>query len=424
MFDEMEKIRSFRLPNGALLLSDEIPEVESVAIGIWSDSGSANETPEEHGLSHLLEHMLFKGTECRSAYALAEEIEDVGGSINAFTERETIHLYARVLAEHLPVAIELLADMVCHSTFAPEELERERQVVFEEIYKYQAVPEERIQDVFMASLWQDGALGHSVLGTLDSVRRSTSNALHACRQRCFRADRVLLTIAGKIEQSQVVDLVSAAFSALPLTHEARPPLSAGRQVPYTISTEDEEQVQFCWGGRSYPAADERNFALAIVDATLGGNTTSRLFQEIREKRGLAYDVSSFTMGFRDTGLFCADGATSKETFPQVIELVQREVKKMRREGISSKELARAREQIKTGMALSLESTLERMRRLAMHQLTWDTVYPLRALIDRFNKVSEEDIQQVIDEMLNTEQWSLAAIGPVEEREIEKMLGKR
>ncbi len=192
-------------------------------------------------------------------------------------------------------------------------------------------------------------------------------------------------------------------------------------MPYTLCEEDEEQVQFCWGGRSYPAADERNFALAIVDATLGGNTTSRLFQEIREKRGLAYDVSSFTMGFRDTGLLCADGATSGETFPQVLELVKREVNTMRREGISTKELARAREQIKAGMALSLESTLERMRRLAMHQLTWGTVYPLRYLIDRFNRVSDDEVRQVIEDTLNPSQWSLAAIGPVSEREIAKLL---
>ena len=335
LFAEMEKIRSCRLPNGALLLTDEMPEVESVAIGVWADAGSADEASGEHGLAHFLEHMLFKGTERRSAYALAEEIEDVGGSLNAFTERETTHLYSRVLAEHLPVAIDLLADMICRSTFAQVELERERQVVFEEIHKYQAVPEERIHDVLMASLWQEGALGHSVLGTLDSVRRVTRDALHACRQRFFSADRVVITVAGKFEQARVVDLVSAAFAALPVMPAATPSLPEGRQVPYTVSEEDEEQVQFCWGGRSYPAADERNFALAIVDATLGGNTTSRLFQEIREKRGLAYDVSSFTQGFRDTGLLCADGATSGDTFPQVIELVQREVNKMRREGIST-----------------------------------------------------------------------------------------
>lgn len=424
MLYEHERIHSHRLPNGALLLTDEVPDVESVSVGIWSEAGSADEQPAEFGLAHFLEHMFFKGTQTRTAYELAEAIENVGGHINAYTERETTHLYARVLAEHIPVAIALMADMVCHSTFAQAELDRERQVVIEEIHKYEAVPDERISDVLMDSIWHGGALGHPVLGSVDSVRGFTTNALFACWRRFFTAKRVIITVAGKFDYPQVVDSVSAAFADLPTEEIPVPRLPDGERVPCTIQEEDEEQVHFCWGGRSYPAADDRNFALAVVDATLGGSTTSRLFQEIREKRGLAYDVSSFTMGFRDTGLVCADGATSAETFPEVLDLMQREIATLRSTGISDKELARAKEQMKAGMALSLETTLDRMRRLAMHQLTWGTVYPVRYLIDRLNQVTQDDAARVIDEILNLDQWSLAAIGPVSTAEVETLIGCR
>lgn len=424
MYNDNEKIRIQRLPNGALLLTDEVPGIESVAFGVWADAGSVDELPAEYGLAHFLEHMFFKGTEKRNAYELAESIENVGGQINAYTERETTHLYARVLAEHLPVAVDLMADMVCHSAFAQAEFDRERQVVFEEIHKYESLPDERIHDLMMESLWRGGALGHSILGTIDSVRGFTRAGLVSCWQRFFSAERVLITVAGKFDYDALLAMVTEAFASLPTQPAPIAKFTAGERAPYLLSEEDEEQVHFSWGGRSYAAADDRNFALAVVDATLGGSTTSRLFQEIREKRGLAYDVSSFTLGFRETGLVCADGATSLETFPEVLELVQREIKTMLRAGISEKELARAKEQMKAGMALALESSLDRMRRLAMHQLTWGTVYSVRYLIDRLNQVTLDDAMRVIHEVLDLDQWSLAVIGPVGEAEVKTLLGGR
>jgi len=414
LLPQHESISSTQLPNGVLVISETMPGVASASIGVWADAGSEDEGAEEFGAAHFLEHMLFKGTETRDAFALAEGIEDVGGQLNAYTDRETTHLFCRILAEHLPIGIDLLADMVCHSVFSDEELQRERQVIMEEIFKYQALPEERIQDLMMAGLWQDGMLGHPILGTEESVAGLTRDDLVACWRRHFATNRVLITAAGQLEHAQLVDLASAAFADLPASSVLLPPLPEGHRVPYLIENEEQDQVTFSWGGRSYAARDDRNFALAMVDAILGGSTTSRLFQEVREKRGLAYDVATFAIGFRDTGLFSTTGACSPQTFPEVLSLVRREIDALRTQGVSNKEFIRAKEQLKAGLALSMESSGERMRILATHQLTWGQIYPLAYLIDRINQVTQDDVAQVIADVLDTSTWSFTAIGPVEQ----------
>ena len=414
-------IQATRLPNGSLVLTEHMPGIESVAFGVWADAGSADEDPQTFGVAHFLEHMLFKGTASRSAYDLAEAIENVGGQLNAYTEQELTHLYARVLPEDLPVAVDLLADMLCRSTFPADELERERQVVMEEIRKYDAQPEERINDLFMEGLWRGGGLGHPILGNLDSVTAITRDDLTACWRRHFSAERVLITAVGAIDHAQFVACIGAAFAELPPATPL-PQIPAGIRVPLLIEEEDDEQVNFCWGGLSYPARDRRNFPLAILDATLGACTTSRLFQEIREKRGLAYDIGSEVVAFRRTGLICASGAAGRETFYDMLELVRRELDRLYTGGITPKELARAKEQMKVGLALSLEGTVERMRRLATHQLTWDAIHPLRYLMDQLNAVTLDDVHGIIADVLDIRQWTFAAIGPVEEQRIKTITG--
>jgi len=413
---EEELIRQTTLPNGVRVFTEEMPWVESVAVGFWADAGSVDEGDGEYGLAHFLEHMIFKGTETRSALALAEEMEDVGGQINAYTERELTHVYARALAEHLPVTVELLGDMVCHSAFPADELERERQVIIEEIRKYEALPEERIHDLIMETLWQGGGLGHAILGTVESVRGLTRNDLTAVWRRHFSTDHVVLTGVGKVKHEQFVELAATAFADLPAPPALRLLQPAGTRLPRVIIEEDEEQINFCWGGHSYPAGDDRNFPLAILDAVFGASATSRLFQEIREKRGLAYDIATEAIGFRDTGVFYATGAASPENFPEVMRLMRGEVDSLRRDGITDRELARAKEQMKSGLAMAMENSLERMRRLATHYFTWHEIYPLRYLIQRLDRVSRDEVMQVITEVFDPGQWSFAAIGPLEESE--------
>ena len=410
-----------RLENGVLFISENMPGVESVALGVWADAGSADELTSEYGLAHFLEHMLFKGTEQRTPFQLAEAIEDVGGQLNAYTERETTHLFVRVLSEHTALAVELMADMVCHSTLPQDEIDRERQVIIEEIRKYESLPEERIHDLFMSALWQGGSLGHTILGSESNIADVTREALFACRANNFNADRLLITAAGKLSHDELVDRFDRAFALLPGQHNIQRSYIDGKTIPLLIDVADEEQVNFCWGVRTFPADDERNYPLAMLDSTLGGSTTSRLFQEIREKRGLVYDISSFAAGFRHTGLFCASGAACKESFPQVITLMRSEIEKIRTRGISSKELARAKEQIKAGLALSMESTMERMRTLATHYLTWGTIYPLPYLIERMNKVTDDEVNAVIEEVLDIGKWSFSAIGPLDESAVASLL---
>lgn len=422
VFSDTELIHSFRLPNGVLVLTEEVPGIESAAVGIWCDAGSADEEPGREGLAHFLEHMLFKGTERHSAYELAEAIEDVGGQVNAYTEREITHIYARVLTEHLPLAADLLAEMLLTSTFDQTELDRERQVIIEEIRKYESVPEERIQDLIMEGLWHGGGLGHSILGSEESVRILTRDDLCACWRRHFAADRMILTVVGKFSRETLPDLLAAAFTGVPPPQGPTPAVPPGIQLPFLILEEDEEQVNFSWGGRSFAAYDDRNFPLALFDAAFGASTTSRLFQEIREKRGLAYDISSEVVSLRETGYVGAGGATSIETFPEVMELARREIDTLRAHGLTPRELMRSKAQIKSGLALALESTLDRMRRLATHQFTWGKVYSLRYLIDRLEQVTLDDIQQIIAEVLTPESWTFAAIGPVTEDEVKGMIG--
>ena len=418
-------ITTTRLTNGALVLSETLPGVESVTVGVWTDAGSAEETTHaEFGLAHFLEHMFFKGTATRSAFQMADMIETVGGELNAYTERDSTHIYARTLSEHLPLALELIADMVCHSSFPPEELERERQVITEEILKYEAMPEESIQDTFMASLWQGGALGHAILGDTASVRGITREMLIDCQRQHFTAARVIITAAGKVDHAALVALAEQHFADLPTCAVASPEYELGAQDKLTVDEDENEQINFLWGGRSWPVSDERNFALAIIDTVLGGSATSRLFQEIREKRGLAYDISSYTGGFRDTGFLAVSGACSADNFPLVIRLVRAELEKMRMHRLTAAEFTRAKEQIKVGLALSLETTAEHMRRMAQHMLTWGYVRPLQEIITRIAAVTEAEVRSVLDELLNLDSWTFAATGPVTQEQVQQLLEER
>jgi len=420
--ERADAIRRTVLPDGLTVITEAMPDVESVALGVWADAGSSDESPDEHGIAHCLEHMLFKGTARYDAYALAAAIEDIGGHVDAYTERELTHVGARVLAEQLPAAIDMLSEFICRSTFPPDEMERERQVIIEEIRKYDGMPEERIYDLMMAALWHGGALGHAILGTEDSVRGFTREQLVACWRRHFTPSLVIITAAGKLDHDAVTARVAAAFADLPRDGEGCDRGAAGATLPLLHEEEDGEQVHFTWGARAFPAADDRVFPLALADIVLGATSTSRLFQEVREKRGLAYDIGSYLMGFRQTGLLAATGATSPALFSDVIALVRAVITDLREGGITEREWQRAKTQMKSGMALALESTADRMRRLAQHQLTWGEVYPLNALLARIDRVTLDDVHAVLDSRCDLDQWSFVSIGPVEASAVRAALG--
>ncbi len=421
MGERVDAIRRTVLPDGLTVITEAMPDVESVALGVWADAGSSDECPNEHGIAHCLEHMLFKGTAHYDAYALAAAIEDIGGHVDAYTERELTHVGARVLAEQLPAAIDILSELVCHSTFPPDELERERQVIIEEIRKYEGMPEERIYDLIMAALWHGGALGHAILGTEESIRGFTRDQLVACWRRHFTPSLVIITAAGKLEHDDVVARVANAFADLPRDGEGFDRGAVGTKLPLLHEEEDGEQVHFTWGARAFPAADDRIFPLALADIVLGASSTSRLFQEVREKRGLAYDIGSYLMGFRHSGLMVANGATSPELFSDVVRLVRDVITDLRERGMTEREWQRAKTQMKSGVALALESTADRMRRLAQHQLTWGEVYPLTALLERIDRVTLDDVHAVLESLCHLEQWSFVSIGPMEESTVRALL---
>lgn len=399
------------LPNGIRVLTERIPHVRTVAVGIWVGSGSRYEPAEHHGISHFLEHLFFKGTTTRSALEIAQAADDIGGQMNAFTDREQTVFYVKVLSTHLDRALEIYADMLLHSTLAPESIERERQVIAEEIKSYEDSPDELVQDLFAQTVWNSHPLGRPVIGTLNTVNRLTRADFVTHIQRFYRPNNVVLAAAGDLEHDQVVALVRRCFdgwtgSAVPLP-QAAPQLRAD----IATRTKETEQVHLCLGTQGLAQTDERRYTLSVLDHLLGGGMSSRLFQEIRERRGLVYSIASYAASYRDGGLFVVYAGMSPEVGPEVIRLTLDEIEKMKAHLVDATELQRAKESLKGSLMLGLESTGSRMSMLARSEVYHGRQITLDELIAKVDAVTAEDIQQMSAELFRGGGLSMAAIGP-------------
>ena len=405
------------LPNGIQVVTEEIPNVHSVSVGVWVEAGSRDERDEENGIAHFIEHMLFKGTRRRSARQIAKEIDAVGGILNAFTSKEFSSFYAKVLPEHLPVALDLLFDLYLNSLFATEELEKERQVIVQEINMVEDTPDEYIHDLFSQSFWPRHPLGAPILGRLETISLMDRPKLKDFFSRHYLQIPPIIVAAGRLKHEDLlrpVQKVLRKIKAHPKEKKNRPP----RPHPQVqIKNKQLEQVHLLLGTQGLAAVHPRRYAFTILNTILGGGMSSRLFQEVREKRGLAYSVYSFVSSFVDSGLLGVYAGTGIHNLRRVLQVILREMTRLAENSIRPKELRSAKDQLKGNLLLSLESTESRMSRLAKNEIFFHRFISTEDIIEGIERVSAEEICSLSQGIFRPDSLSLTVLGPITEKDI-------
>ncbi|MGQ9688694.1 MAG: M16 family metallopeptidase [Desulfobaccales bacterium] len=400
------------LPNGVRLLTEAMPHCHSVSLGLWLEVGSRDEAAGEGGLSHFLEHMAFKGTARRTTLDIAREIDQLGGMGNAFTTRENTCFHIKVLENRLPQAVELLVDLALNPLYQPEDLERERTVILEEIAALEDNPEELVQVEFARRYWRDCPLGHSILGEVRDVSRFSRDDLLAYRQATHRPERFIIAAAGKVDHQVLLELAAPLLAPFENGTPPRVREAAVHRPGIFLGQRDLEQAHLCLGAKGVPAGDDRRFAASLLHVILGGNMSSRLFQVIREELGLAYSIYTFLSFFQDTGLLEICAGVSPKNLPRLLEAVNRELRRFKAGPVSDRELAAAKEYLKSSIILNADDSEQRMLRLAKNEINFGHYIPLEDIIAGVERVTAEEILELARELIQGEHWGLAALGPV------------
>lgn len=410
-------IRTQTLPSGLCVVTEPIRAVRSCGIGLWLELGSRYELPGEEGLSHFIEHMLFKGTSEHDVRQIGDTINYLGGNINAYTSQEMLCLHAKTVDKKAHEALDLLAEMLMASTFPPDEIKRERQVVLEEYKMVEDSPDDLSVDIFLKNLWPNHPLGMPVIGTRKSIRSFSRETIMNYWNREFRPDRLLIALAGSYDEKACARVIKRRFGnwAAPAGGE-RPAFTVQDMKPrQTYLKRPVEQAYFVLGtGAPHRASPER-FAFGLMNMVLGGGMSSRLFQEIREKRGLAYSIGSFAQLFKDRGCFAVSGGTGFPALEEVLRITMEEMLRICEEDVSEHELAMAREQIVDHILLGLENTEARMSRIAESILTFGRIVPVDEVIQRIREVTPAEIRAVAARYLRAECFAVSSIGPKDGR---------
>lgn len=406
---------SFRktlLDNGLRIVTEEIPHVRSVAVGFWVAAGSVHEQDSEAGASHLIEHMLFKGTSRFSARDIAETIEGMGGTMNAGTGREYTCLYARAMDEHFPRVVDILSDMMRNPAFKVDDLEREQRVVAEEIKMFEDSPDDLVHDLFVTALWPEHPISRSILGTAETVKNMTRESLRRYHGSHYSPARVVLAVAGNVDHQQVVEEASRCLGDWQgggaETTVGSPLARPGRLV----REKDIEQVHLCLGGPGPCLEEAELYPAMVLSSLLGGGTSSRLFQSIREESGLAYSVNSFQSAMKKAGLLGIYAATSPDTAVKALQLIFKEIEDLSSKGATAQEFSRAREHLKGSLTLTLEGTGARMSRLGRQELSLGRVESPDQLLHKLDSVTQEEVALSADRYLAPGRMALAAVGRV------------
>ncbi|MBA2888856.1 M16 family metallopeptidase [Nonomuraea soli] len=405
------------LPGGLRVVTETMPTVRSVAVGMWVGIGSRDEAPEHMGATHFLEHLLFKGTPSRDAMEISASIEGIGGEINAFTAKEYTCYYARVLDEDLPVAVDVLADVVTSSLIDLDDVDAERGVILEEIAMHDDDPSDVVHEQFSAELYGDSPIGRPILGTVESINTLQRDRILEYYRRYYLPSRTVVSVAGNIRHEQVVELVAKAYGragALGGPAEAVPPRIEGPGVAprsgVRVLDRPTEQANLVLGTTAMSRTDDRRFALGVLNAALGGGMSSRLFQEIREKRGLAYSAYSYTSAYADTGQFGIYVGCLPSKIDEVLKICRDEVARVVDQGISDEELVRGKGQMRGGLVLGLEDTGSRMSRIGKNELVYDELLSVDDVLARIDEVTPDEILAVARDVLKRP-LTLAVIGP-------------
>lgn len=405
-------IKKSVLDNGIRVISERIPYASSVSIGIWVANGSRHEQRELNGVAHFIEHLLFKGTERRSSLDIAREIDSVGGVLNAFTSREYVCYYAKVLDKFLPRAVDLLTDLFLHSTFDPDEIEKERRVVLQEISMMEDTPDDLIHDLFHQHFWQGHPLGMSILGDVTSVSGLSRDGIIGYKDQMYRGDDIIVSAAGNLEHEDLVRLLEDHLKSIPGGHGRVASERPSYQRRIELVEKDLEQVHVCLGMRGVQQNHPSRYEAFIMNAILGGSMSSRLFQEVREKSGLAYSVYSYIASHADAGSLVVYAGAAPENSGNLLEIMLRELTRFKAEPVPEAQLEGAREQLKGNLLLSLESSDNRMSRLAKNEIYFGNPLPLTDIMAGFDRVTSESIQKLAGEILDNSTLTLVMLGRV------------
>jgi predicted Zn-dependent peptidase len=403
-----------RLPNGLTVVTDPMPQLESASLGVWVNCGARHESEPVMGVSHMLEHMAFKGTERRTARGIAEEIEAVGGALNAYTSREQTAFHARVLKSDVPLAVDILADILTHPTFEQGELERERQVVLQELGQARDTPDDIIFDHLQAAVYPDQPMGWPILGNEETVGNFARTDLQTYMQANYRAGGMTLIASGAVEHARMVDLAEQHFGDVRAGHAARgePARYGGTDIRVE---EDLEQAHVTWAFPGVQSGDDELFAAQVYVTALGGGMSSRLFQEIREKRGLCYSIYAFANSFLDGGMIGIYAGTGASEAAGISALVAGEMEELARSA-NAEEIARAKAQLRAALLMGLERPSARAETIAAHLLAYGRVVPISEVREKLEAVSVDDVRRFGEKLMAATRPAIAAVGPVQELE--------
>ena len=408
------EVRRTALANGVRVITEAMPHVRSAAVGLWVGTGSRAESPEFNGITHFIEHMFFKGTARRSAEDIARSVDSIGGNLDAFTAKELVGFTAKVLDEHLGTAFDVLSDLLLRPLFREEDIEKEKRVILEEIKMESDNPEYLVHEIFSANFWKGHSLGKPILGTKDTVRRFNREMIrrHYCRH--YVPSNLIITAAGRLSHERVVELAREQFESLPPngTVPQDPPPTTHARISLR-QKKDLEQVHLCLGVPSYPLSHQDRFVCYVLNNVLGGGMSSRLFQNIRERQGLAYAVFSELNPYRDTGCLSVYAGTSREAARTVVDLILKEFRQMKAEPVEEEELRRAKDYMKGSLMLSLESTSNRMANLARQELYFGRFFSLDELVENIEEVSAEGVQRIAMQLFDPRNIALTVLGKLD-----------
>jgi len=400
------------LPNGLRILTEQMPHVRSVSIGVWLARGSRHEPEAQSGIAHFVEHMLFKGTGTRTAEDIAQTIDSIGGQMDAFTAKEYASYYIKVLDEHLPLAVDVLSDIVMHPAFSGDDIEREKKVVLEEIKMVEDTPDDLVHELFTENFWHNHPLGRPILGSKETVESLNAEGLRRYFSRAYSAPNLIIAAVGNVTHEQVRDLIVRAFDGLPTESE---PISdtPPRVVPRIIIRNKElEQSHVCLGTSGYCQDHEDRYSSYVLNTVLGGSMSSRLFQNVREKRGLAYAVFSGLSAYRDAGSMTIYAGCANDAVSELIDVVIVELRRLKDEPLPEAELQRAKDHLKGSLMLNLESTSSRMSHLARQEIYFDRQFGLDETLEGVSRVTQADVQRVARDLFADGALAATVLGAV------------
>jgi predicted Zn-dependent peptidase len=405
------------LPNGVRVVTETLPYLYSVSVGIWVDNGSRDETPAENGISHFIEHMIFKGTPDRTALEIAKEMDAIGGMSNAFTSKEQTCFYTRVLENHLQQGVRILLDIFLNSLFDPEELERERQVILQEICMVEDTPDEFIHVLLGETAYQGNALAQPILGTPETVQAINQEKILNYLGKSYGPEKIVVAAAGKVSHEAFLNLIGSDLGRIRPIDSIEKRIHPVLRSKTSMVSKELEQVHLAWAFKAPAASDPKRYVGTLLNVIMGGNMSSRLFQEVREKKGLAYSIYSFLSPHKDTGLWGIYTAVAKETLEETLKVISRELLKLKEGKLPEGELQTAKEFVKGGILLGAESSDNRMSRIAKNEIIFGRDLPFEEILEDLEKVTPQEVVSLAGEMLRPDEFSMVSLGPVSEKDL-------